>query len=736
MTTRPILRVALDIPVRKHFDYLPPSGTALAELQAAVRVRVPFGRSTRIGIIVEVVNETALAPSQLRRALELIDTRALVPPRHLAFLAWAAGYYHHPVGEVWATALPRLLRLGRPARQRAGKRYRITTDGAAVADAGVPRAPRQTTILRRLAAAPAGLSDAELGKVYEAWRRIIQRLVANGWVAGEDYFPLQAPAVEQPVTINIPSAAQAAVVAAIGRGVGGFEVFLLEGVTGSGKTEVYLQCVADVIESGGQVLVLIPEIGLTDQTVQRFQARFRKPMAVFHSGLSDSERLSAWLAAREGRVSIVIGTRSAIWTPLPALGLIVVDEEHDGSYKQQDGLRYSARDVAVARGKHENIPVVLGSATPSLESLHNARRGRYHLLRLAQRIHAAQPPSLELLDLRKQVVHGGLSQYLLELIEHHLQRGEQVLLFLNRRGYAPVVFCPQCGWSATCQRCDARMIYHRASDRLRCHHCGGERRYDFSCADCAAEAPLLIGQGTEQLEEVLKTQFPDRRVLRIDRDTTRPKGAMGAALARIHSGDADILVGTQMLSKGHDFPAVSLVAVIDADDRLYDADFRAGERLAQLIVQVAGRAGRRDAQGRVIIQTRSPQHAVLTAVLNHGYPGFAESALTERSLAELPPFAAFALLRAEATRQSAPGEFLRRVCERFEAAAEPGVQLLGPVAPPMERRAGRYRSQLLLSAKTRPALSRALDNWLPLVESVKEQRSVRWSLDVDPQEMF
>ena len=734
--TGPILRVALDVPLRKSFDYLPPQGASLSELQCATRVRVPFGRGTRVGIIVEVANDSALAPDRLRRALELIDARPLVSPRHIDFLSWAAGYYHHPIGEVWASALPRLLRLGRSAQQRGGKRFHITSEGSTQASSGVARAPRQTTLLRLLASAESGLRDSELDREHGSWRRTMQRLVENEWVKTEDYFPVQVTVTAPKGGTHTPSAAQAAAVSSVIKSANNFGAFLLDGVTGSGKTEVYLQCAMQVIDGGGQVLVLIPEIGLTDQTVERFQQRFQRPMAVFHSGLSDGDRLRAWLAAREGSVPIVIGTRSAVWTPLPALGLIVVDEEHDSSYKQHDGLRYSARDVAVARAKHENIPVVLGSATPSLESLHNVGRKRYQRLQLLQQIYSADPSTVELIDLRKQVVAGGLSARLLKLIEQHLQRGEQALLFLNRRGYAPVVFCPQCGWSAKCTRCDARMIYHRAIDRLRCHHCGSERRYQPVCGDCGVEAPLLMGQGTEQLEEVLNAHFPDRRVLRIDRDTTRLKGAMGAALERIHAGDADILVGTQMLSKGHDFPSVSLVAVIDADNRLFDADFRAGERLAQLIVQVAGRAGRRDSPGRVVIQTRCPEHELLTTVLNGGYAGFAQSALSERSSAELPPFSAFALLRAESTRKGAPNEFLNSAREICDSASERGVLVLGPVAPPMERRAGRYRGQLLISAKNRPALSRALDNWLPRLDTLKEQRKVRWSLDVDPQEMY
>ena len=506
-------------------------------------------------------------------------------------------------------------------------------------------------------------------------------------------------------------------------------------MTGSGKTEVYLRAIAEVVARGQQALVLVPEISLTPQLVARFAARFDAPLAVLHSSLGDQERLRAWRMARSGEAPVVIGTRSAIFAPLARPGLIVVDEEHDPSYKQQEGFRYSARDLALARAQRLSVPVVLGSATPSLESLERVQAGRSTLLELPARTAGAKPPSIHLIDLRRHAATQGIATPTVLTIQRHLAAGGQVLLYLNRRGYAPTLFCPSCGWAAPCPRCDARLTVHQRERRLHCHHCGTEQDIPELCPSCG-EAAKPVGQGTERIEEALAKLFPDVPLERIDRDAVRRKGALEAALDRVTSGAVRLLVGTQMLTKGHHFPDVSLVVVLNADQGLFGTDFRASERLAQTIVQVAGRAGRAERPGEVLIQTEYPEHPLLTQLIAGGYDAFAAAALEERKAARWPPFARIAVLRAEAARSDVPIEFLDRAREAAAALAGQEVELLGPATAPMERRAGLFRAQLLLHAATHSPLQRLLARWLPVVEDLPQARKVRWSLDVDPLELF
>lgn len=507
-------------------------------------------------------------------------------------------------------------------------------------------------------------------------------------------------------------------------------------MTGSGKTEVYLRLIAEVVARHGQVLVLVPEIGLTPQLVERFRRRLPGRLAVLHSGLGEGERQAAWLAARDGEIDVVVGTRLAVFTPLARPGLIVVDEEHDPSLKQQDGLRYSARDLAVRRARDWQVPIVLGSATPSLETLHNARRGRYEHLRLTHRAGGARPPRLNVLDVRGRPMHEGVSDALLARIGDHLGAAGQVLLFLNRRGYAPTLICHDCGWVAECRRCDAHMTFHRRRGRLRCHHCGAERAVDRVCPQCQSQSLMAMGQGTERIEGLMREHFPGIGVARIDRDTTARKGAFEALTAAVSSGEARILVGTQMLAKGHHFPQITLVGIVNADQGLFGADFRAAERMAQLVTQVAGRAGRAERPGEVYIQTHHPEHPLLLRLIRDGYASFAEAALAEREQAGLPPFAHLALLRAESTQPQAPHDFLAQAAAAAQGLACDGVELLGPVAAPMERRAGRVRAQLLLQAPRRVDLHRLLGPWARQLGTLPEARRVRWSLDVDPQDLL
>ncbi len=532
------------------------------------------------------------------------------------------------------------------------------------------------------------------------------------------------------------TAEQAGALAALRAG-SGFRSLLLEGVTGSGKTEVYLQAIGDCLAAGCQALVLVPEIGLTPQTLQRFRARLGVPVYALHSGLAEGERARAWLAMARGDGRVLVGTRSAVFCPLPAAGLIVIDEEHDGSYKQQDGVRYSARDLALIRAKALDVPILLGSATPSLESLHNAAAGRYAHLRLRQRAGGARAPAVRVLDLRKRRLSHGLSEEVFSALAACLARGEQALVFKNRRGYAPVLLCHDCGWSAQCRRCSTPttatpMTVHGGGRGLRCHHCGARSQRPLSCPDCASLALQPQGAGTERLELALAERFPDARLVRIDSDNTRIRDGLQKKLEELGPGPG-LIVGTQMLAKGHDLPQLTLVVVVGIDEGLFSADFRAGEKLAQLLIQVAGRAGRGERPGEVLLQTHHPDHPLLTTLLAGGYPAAAELALAEREAAGFPPYAFLALVRAEAAKEAAVFEFLDQARACLDARH---LEVGAPLPAPMPRRAGKSRGQLLLSSGQRPALQAALADWLPRLYALPSARKVRWSVDVDPVDLY
>jgi primosomal protein N' (replication factor Y) len=531
------------------------------------------------------------------------------------------------------------------------------------------------------------------------------------------------------------NADQQAAVDAIAGAIGGFQVFLLEGVTGSGKTEVYLRLIERLAARNQQALVLAPEIGLVPQLAARIGGRLGRPPALLHSALGERARLDAWRAARNGEAGVVLGTRSALFAPLPQPGIIIVDEEHDLAYKQQDGVRYHARDVAILRARRLGVPVVLGSATPSLESLHNTVRGRYRLLRLPQRAGLARAPSVSVIDLRARRLDAGLSETLCERIGEHLAADGQVLVFHNRRGYAPTLLCHGCGWVARCTRCDARLVWHQASSALHCHHCDARRARPEVCPDCGSSALRALGAGTERLAQTLAARFPAANAARVDRDSTRRRGALPALLDGAQRGEHRLLIGTQMIAKGHDFPAVTLAAIVDADHGLYSADFRAGERMAQLIVQVAGRAGRAERAGELILQTHHPDHPQLRLLLDAGYARYAEAALAERRTAQMPPYSHLALLHAECTRPEPAQQFLAAARRAGEALSVKGVDWYGPMAAPMEKRAGRYRAHLLLQATRRQDLQTLLGLWVSGLYALPEARRTRFALDVDPMEL-
>lgn len=530
------------------------------------------------------------------------------------------------------------------------------------------------------------------------------------------------------------NAAQQAAVTAITQASGSFRSFLLDGVTGSGKTEVYLQTMAEIIASGGQVLVLVPEISLTPQTVERFRARFSVPVVSLHSSHSDTARLRAWLAAKSGEAKIVIGTRSAIFTPFAKLGLIIVDEEHDGSFKQQDRFRYHARDLAIMRASHNQIPIVLGSATPSLESLLNVKRERYTLLSLPERAGLAQMPTYQLVDLRRTQIHEGLSTELVNSVREHLAQNNQVMLFLNRRGFAPVLYCTQCAWIADCKRCDARMVYHRSPPRLHCHHCDAKKMLPKRCEKCNEETMQPVGLGTQRLEETLAKLFPDVAIIRVDRDSTKRKGAMDELLTQINTQNKAILLGTQMLAKGHHFPQVTLVGIVDADSGLFSADFRAAEQMGQLLMQVSGRAGRAEKPGTVVIQTHHPEHVLLQTLIQHGYQPYAQTLLDEREMAVLPPYSYFAVFRAEAYKEASAQDFLTAIKNKLPIAAN-ALSVLGPIPALMAKRKGLHCQHLVVKTNKRSVLQQALTDILHQLEAMAASHSVKWILDVDPVEV-
>jgi len=729
-----ISRVALDVPLSRLFDYRVPPGTAAPV--AGARVRVPFGRQHLIGVVIEHATDSSVAEERLKPLTALLDSVPVLSGEVLDLVRWASDYYHHPIGEVIASALPKALRAG-ATLTALEELWRPTGTGRTALETGMlARLPAQRRVLELLLRHDC-LHEDDLSAQVPHWRTAAKALLRQGWVQHESV--AAAPAAPTPEWVAAAAAPvatpeQAAAVAHIGAALGGYATFVLHGLTGSGKTEVYLRIIEQVLERGQRALVLVPEIGLTPQLVRRFAQRLNAPLAVLHSGLTDTERLDAWRAAASGAARIIVGTRSAVFAPVPQLGVIIVDEEHDASLKQHEGgFHYSARDLALVRAQRAQLPVILGSATPSLETLQNVVAGRYQRLSLPRRAGQAAAPRLGLVDLRAHAVSAGLSTPVVQAIERHLAAEGQVLVFLNRRGYAPTLLCTACGWVAPCKECDARLTVHQRSQRLRCHHCGADAPLPQNCPQCGFEV-RPVGQGTERVEERLLELFPHAPIVRVDRDVVRGRGDMDAAMHSIDSGAARILVGTQMITKGHDFQNMTLVVVLNADQGLFSTDFRAAERLAQTIVQVAGRAGRGSRAGEVLIQTAYPEHPLLQTLMSEGYDGFARAALAERAAAAWPPFSRLAVVRASALTAEAALEFLTEA--RRLAAAPRAVKLLGPVPAAMARRAGRYHAQLLLESADRAALHRLLGGWLPRVAELPVARRVRWALDVDPIDLF
>lgn len=728
----PVVQVALPVPLARTFDYRLDSAMGCPVVGA--RVSVPFGKRNAIGIVVGISETCTFPLEQLKVIDAVLDGDNLFPPSLWRILCWATEYYHYPIGEVLFHALPILLRQGKPAQSAPLWQWFATEQGRATPPESLKRAPKQQQALAALLQKPVYRHQVNEMALTESALQALrskglidlraQEVATTDWCDGFSV-------LGERLRLNTE---QATAVGAIRSEDTQFAAWLLAGVTGSGKTEVYLSVLENILAQGSQALVLVPEIGLTPQTIARFRERFNAPVEVLHSGLNDSERLSVWLRARNGEAAIVIGTRSALFTPFSRLGVIIIDEEHDSSYKQQEGWRYHARDLAVFRAREEGIPIVMGTATPALETLHNVQMGKYRQLTLSKRAGNAKPAVQHLLDLKGLPLKVGLSQPLLKRIKAHLQADNQVILFLNRRGYAPALLCHECGWIAECQRCDHYYTLHQNYRQLRCHHCDSQRPVPQQCPKCGSTHLVSVGVGTEQLENELAPLFPDTPITRIDRDTTSRKGSLEQHLADVHQGGARILIGTQMLAKGHHFPDVTLVALLDVDGALFSADFRSAERFAQLYTQVSGRAGRAGKQGEVILQTHHPEHPLLQILLQQGYDAFAKQALAERKSVFLPPYTSHIIVRSEDHDNQQSALFLQQLRNLLETSPlkDDALWIMGPVPALQAKRGGRFRWQLLLQHPSRQLLQRLIKTSQPLINTLPQARKVKWTLDVDP----
>ncbi len=737
MSQPKVLRVAVNAPLARLFDYLPPrqpADLAAASMQPGARILVPFGRQQQTAMIVDTAAESTIPVTKLKHAVACIDPAPLLSDADLWLLRFASSYYQHPIGEVIAAALPANLRAGR-SLSPVTKQLDTTEAGASVdLDKLLKRAPKQAALLAALRANES-LSFEQLDERIDGWRRCYKALLNKEWLTVSEIAAREQLPGKHLVHAGPPlNMDQSAALAAI-RERSGFQVHLLDGVTGSGKTEVYIHLIEEHLRAGRQTLIIVPEIGLTPQLVTRLEERLGQTPAVLHSGLSDTARLTAWRQARNGQAGVVLGTRSAVFVPLRNAGLFIVDEEHDNSLKQQEGFRYSARDLAIARAKQLQAPIILGTATPSFETVKRCDDGAYQRLSMPVRAGGAAPPLLRLVDLSREPANDGISSVAISAMDKTLRAGAQVLVFLNRRGFAPTLICGGCGHIAECSRCDARMTVHLSGNELRCHHCGAARAIDSVCDRCSGTYRPL-GHGTERLEDTIRLHFPLHSIARIDSDTTRLRGAMNRALADATAGETRILIGTQMLSKGHHFPNLTLVVVVNADQGLFSTDFRGAEKLAQGLLQVAGRAGRERQQGEVLIQTAYPTHPFWEELIKGGYEKVSANGLEERSRTAWPPYSRLALLRASSHQKNLAQSFLESVKGKLAAIDISEVRVLGPVSAPMERRAGRYRSQLLFQSVNRQALQKLLQDLRNSLEQDAGARKVRWSIDVDPIELF
>ncbi len=695
---------------------------------------VPFRSGLRVGIVVEHTQSDSRPDYTVRPVYSTVDTVPAIPAHLMRTLVWASNYYRQPVGEMIWSALPRTLRSSRPFEPKLRIGYSISELASAVNMDKLSRAPVQRAILEILLSNPNPVPVKNLAQAGKSYGSALRAMEKKQWVIAK---PLDDPKAEPQLNL-ITDLTPDQIVARkrIVENLGRFHCFLLHGVTGSGKTEVYLHAIAQVLKKGGQALMLVPEIGLTPQLEQRVHSALGPVVASYHSGLTDAQRHRTWWQAKSGKVSVVIGTRSAVFLPFQSLSLIVIDEEHDTSFKQQERVRYHARAVAIHRAASDNIPLVCGSATPSLESFNASQTGRMEVLDLPMRATQVSMPSVRLIDLNSAYVHNGISTKLVAEIANAIERKEQSLIFINRRGFSTVVVCSDCKWIAQCENCDINLVYHDSDKLLHCHRCFKKVVPFDQCPQCQSSRVHLLGEGTQRIEQTLRNEISGARVIRIDRDTTQSYAQFEQKIKRIHDREVDILVGTQMLSKGHHFPHVTLVGVLNADAGFYSTDFRAREHMIQQVLQVAGRAGRVEKSGTVWIQTIHPLNEIFTCIKHHDYLQFAQMELKMRRQASQPPFMHYALLRANSLERGEEIAFLdsarKTALKYIDKHQDAKVEVFDVLQSPISKILKRYRAQLLVASVESPALRKFLAAWITLLPALNKKGKLRWHIDVDP----
>ncbi len=731
MTANRFAQVGIDTPLRRLFDYRIPD--SISELPVGCRVLIPFGKRSVVGIVVKLIDTPSIASSRLKNIQDRLDDDAIFNNESLSLISWAARYYQYPLGAALFSALPPALR---KTKQNDIEPLEIKWLAINDNDETLKRAPKQALIHEWIKQHAQGVNNQQVRLQFPGSSAAIKSLEQRGLIKPIEV--TKQPIKQTPADNNLQlTDDQSRVSQTIISSLKKFKVHLLEGVTGSGKTEVYFSIISQVMASPqAQVLILVPEIGLTPQLHSRLEKHFGISIGLLHSNITEKQRKKTWLSITSGEVRIILGTRLAVFTPIPHLQLIVVDEEHDASLKQQEGFLYHARDVAIYRAKKLSIPIILGSATPSFESIHNASQEKFQHLQLNKRAHSDLMPKIQFADMRAEKSGTILSAPLASAMNLHLKAGKQVILFLNRRGYAPALLCHDCGWVAKCSRCDANLTYHTKINKLICHHCDSNKLKPQQCPQCSSNNLIMLGHGTQRIEEILSQQFPDYSAIRLDRDITRRKGNLEKILADIHRLKHQIIIGTQILSKGHDFPDVSLVGILDIDYGIHSTDFRALERSAQLLIQVAGRSGRRSSQGEVFVQTHTPDHPLLQTLLHHGYPTFASQALQARSEWKLPPYSHHIAIRARSQNNTNLFSFLEKIADVARQMLPSEIVIQGPIIPAMEKKAGQFRAFILLVANQRGLFTQSIETYLNHIDTLTETRKVRWSIDVDPIDNF
>lgn len=742
LTTNKVIKVAISSPIDSLFDYTPDNGKNIEEYPIGSRVNIPFGSVNKIGIVVSYSNKSEIDFKKLKSIKSVIDSEPIIEEEFIELARWISEYYIHPLGDTLFNMLPNILRKGGSYDTYTKSFWRVSKKGLNLPLESMSRSPKQKLLLEFLRDKNFNSQEiSEINLITKGFNKeLIKKLSEKELIKKIEkfYYPKNTQSLidgkNQNLNLNL-TGEQKKSINIIKDKLNSFEVILLDGITGSGKTEIYFHIIKKILPLMKQVLVLIPEISLTPQTIQRFTERFPEKIAIFHSGLNDKERLLAWRACKDETAKIIIGTRSAIFTPLPKLGLIIIDEEHDSSYKQNDGLHYSARDIGIIKAKNQNIPIILGTATPSIESYHNMIKKKYSHVILRKRAGNAKLPNIQICDIRNKELHHGFSEQAIHLIRNTLFDGKQVLVFINRRGYAPVLMCQDCGWNAMCPECDSRLTIHRKQKLLRCHHCNFHSKIMEKCNNCHSSNLVCLGQGTQRNAETLQNLFPKFPIIRIDRDTVKNKNYIEKYIRKINTGQPLILVGTQMLSKGHHFPRLSTVVILDIDQGLYNPDFRSEEKVLQLLTQVSGRAGRSEYEGNVLIQTYVPNNPYLSCWEKNGYHEAVFEILKNREFYELPPFTYMGILRADSKNPNEAREFLEKITKQNKTNINENCQIIGPIPLIMEKKAGKHRAQIIIKSKNRRDLHKTLESFKILINSNKKNYRVRWSIDIDPIEV-